>query len=149
MLEVSLLLLRPHPELDVEVVVTAESLRRAWLYFKSPVSHLWPLAQPCPPQPQPPKAERPQHRQPQLPTASLGLRSGILLGERPAGAPPPVLPPLTHVCTVPEVCGDPGMGAGLGEKVILSLRLPATNKARPLALTFADCFYSASSFSYF
>lgn len=31
------------------------------------------------------------------------------------------------------------MGGGLGEKVVLSLRLPVTDKAGPLASCFTDC----------
>lgn len=139
-LEVSLLLLRLHQELDIEVVVIEESLRGLGYISKGhfvslasgpvlPFSAQTSQSKETPAQTAPAATWEPRTEEGWEPS-----------GRKASWCPPPLgLFPLTHVCTVPKVCGGRGVGESLGEKVVLSLKLPATNKAGPLASAFIAC----------
>lgn len=139
-LEVSLLLLRLHQEVDIEVVVIEESLRGLGYTLKG---CFVPLAS-GPVLPFSAQTSQSKETPTQIaaaatwePRTEKGWESS---GRKSSWCLPPLgLPSLTHVCTVPKVCGGHGVGERLGEKVVLSLKLPATNKAGPLASAFITC----------
>lgn len=136
-LEVSLLLLRLHQELDIEIVVIEERHRGLGYTLKG---RFVPLAS-GPVLPFSAQTFQSKETPAQIaPAATWEPRTEE--GWEPSGrkaswCPSPLgLPPLTHVFTVPKVRGGRGVGESLGEKVVLNLKLPATNEAGPLPSAF-------------